>query len=229
MSGAGDKELKALYEVRFQEKLLRKKNAVWKVLCKEFFSKWIAPEDTVVDVAAGYCEFINNIQAKKKFAFDLNPDVLKYAGKERGGVIPVVASCFDIGKYIRQGQADVFFVSNFLEHLADKDEVACLIKELAHLVKPGGRLLILQPNIRLVGGKYWDFFDHKVGLTEKALIELAETCGLKTETCVPRFLPYTTKSAMPQGAFLVWLYLKLMPFSGLVFGEQSFMVYRKLK
>lgn len=147
--------------------------------------------------------------------------------KRVGGVIPVVASCFDIGEYVEKGQVDVFFISNFLEHLSDKDEVLRLIKELAHLVKPGGKLMILQPNIRLVGGKYWDFFDHKVGLTEKALMELAEACGLKVETCVPRFLPYTTKSAMPQGIFFVWLYLKLMPLSGFVFGEQSFMVLKK--
>lgn len=84
MLHAGDKELKALYEVRFEEKALRKKNAVWDVLCRYFFSRWISPEDTVADVAAGYCEFINHVKAKKKYAFDLNPDVLKYAKKSRG-------------------------------------------------------------------------------------------------------------------------------------------------
>ncbi len=226
MSGAGDKELKALYEARFEKKRLYKKSAVWRVLCKYFFEKWILPEDTVVDVAAGYCEFINHVKAKKKYAFDLNPDVENYSKIGRGGVNAVVASCFDIGKYVQQ-EVDVFFISNFLEHLTNKDEVGELFKELVGLLKPGGRLLVLQPNIRLVGGAYWDFYDHKVALTEKSLMELAEMNGLKVDLCIPRFLPYTTKSTFPQAAWLVWLYLKFMPFSGLVFGKQSFMVFSK--
>lgn len=227
MAGTGNKELKALYKARFQKKELSKKNAVWDVLCSCYFSKWILAGDIVVDVAAGYCEFINNIKAKKKYAFDLNPDVLKYSKMGESGVNAVVASCFDIGEYVDAGEVDVFFISNFLEHLSDKNEVGRLIRELAHLVKPGGKIMVLQPNIRLAGGKYWDFFDHKVALTEKALVELAEMNGLKVDVCVPRFLPYTTKSALPQGKRLVRLYLKLMPFSGLVFGKQSFMVFRK--
>ncbi|MDE7313839.1 MAG: class I SAM-dependent methyltransferase [Eubacterium sp.] len=227
MSGAGNKELKALYELRFEEKLLHKKSAVWNVLCKYFFGKWVSPKDTVVDVAAGYCEFINCVKAKKKYAFDLNPDVAKFSKMGRGGVNAVVASCFDIGKYVGKEEVDVFFISNFLEHLPDKDAVGDLFKELVGLAKPGGRLLVLQPNIRLVGGAYWDFYDHKVALTEKSLAELAQMNGLKVELCIPRFLPYTMKSAFPQAPWVVWLYLKLMPFSGFVFGRQSFMVFRK--
>lgn len=226
MSSTGDRELKALYEARFEKRMLKKKNAVWHVLCENFFCRWISLKDTVVDVAAGYCEFINHVKAKRKYAFDLNPDAVKYAKMGRG-INTVVASCFDIGKYIDEGEVDVFFISNFLEHLSGKDEVGKLFKELVRLVKPGGKLMILQPNIRLVGGKYWDFYDHKVALTEKALKELAEMNGLKVDICIPRFLPYTTKSAFPQAAWIVWLYLKLMPFSGLLFGKQSFMVFRK--
>jgi hypothetical protein len=33
----------------------------------------------VLEICAGYCEFINSIKAKRKLAFDLNPDCKKYA------------------------------------------------------------------------------------------------------------------------------------------------------
>lgn len=65
-------------------------------------------------------------------------------------------------------------------------------------------------------------------ITEKALIEVADMCGLKVEKCITRFLPYTTKSALPTTKFIIKMYLHLMPFSGYVFGKQSFLVLSKL-
>ena len=38
--------------------------------------------------------------------------------------------------------------------------------------------IVLQPNIRLVGPRYWDFIDHKVALTERSLLEAAELAEL---------------------------------------------------
>ena len=63
------------------------------------------------------------------------------------------------------------------------------------ILKPGGRVMVLQPNIRLSAGRYWDFIDHKVALTERSLVEAAELAGFQTEALVTRFLPYTTKGA----------------------------------
>jgi hypothetical protein len=91
----------------------------------------------------------------------------------------------------------------------------------------GGKLLILQPNIKYTGGAYWDFIDHKVALTEQSLIEAGELCGLKVNNCLRRFLPYTTKSNIPQHPFFVWLYLKLLPLSGFFMGQQTFLVLEK--
>lgn len=90
-----------------------------------------------------------------------------------------------------------------------------------------GGVLILTPNIKFVGGKYWDFFDHITPITESALIEAAEAAGFKTERVVKKFLPFTTKSRLPQASWIVRLYLRLMPLSGMVFGEQSLLLFRK--
>ena len=63
--------------------------------------------------------------------------------------------------------------------------------------------MILQPNIRLVGPRYWDFIDHRVALTERSLLEAAEIAGLGTVKLVPRFLPYSTKGRLPSDSRLV--------------------------
>ena len=91
-------------------------------------------------------------------------------------------------------------MSNYLEHLPSGDAVIAQLDVARRLLKRGGRVLVLQPNIRLVGSAYWDFIDHKVALTEKSLVEAGELAGLETEQLVKRFLPYTTKSALPQSA-----------------------------
>ena len=221
-------DLNKLYENRFvnteTDDNQKKRNAIWKVLCNQFFSKFISEKDVVCDVAAGYCEFINNIKAQKKYAVDLNPSVKKYASQE---IDVINDNVFNLSNYLKDKNVSVFFVSNFLEHLNSKQDVCNLINKLTALLIPGGKILILQPNIRLVGGAYWDFIDHKTQLTEKALIEVAEMNNLKVSNCITRFLPYTTKSALPKNAKLVSLYLKLMPFSGYFFGKQSFLVFEK--
>ena len=62
------------------------------------------------------------------------------------------------------GSADVVFTSNFLEHLPDKATLELLLDQALLAMKPGGRLLILGPNLRYLPGQYWDFYDHHLGL-----------------------------------------------------------------
>ena len=61
---------------------------------------------------------------------------------------------------------DVVFMSNDLEHLASADDVIAQLKVVAEVLRPGGRVIVLQPNIRLTGGSYWDFLDHKTPRSE---------------------------------------------------------------
>jgi ubiquinone/menaquinone biosynthesis C-methylase UbiE len=178
----------------------------------------------ILDVAAGYCEFINNIAADEKFALDMNPDAQRFAAE---GVTVITGSASDVSVFFPGENFDCVFISNFLEHMNSKEEVQHCIQNVVKILKPKGRILILQPNIKYVGGAYWDFFDHKVPLTSDALIELADLLGLKTIECIPKFLPYTTKSSLPQAPWLIWLFIKFMPFSGFFLGKQSFLVFEK--
>lgn len=215
-------ELDKLYSQRFPEKERAQKHAIWKVLCNEFFSRHVKPTDTVVDIGAGYCEFINNIRADSKIAVDLNPDVRRFAATD---VRVINESCTAI-RELASDSVDVVFMSNFLEHLPNKDLVLDTFRECRRILRPGGRVLVLQPNIRYLPGEYWDYFDHHTPLTERSLVEGLHLAGLSPTTVIARFLPYTTKSRLPQAPWLVKLYLKV-PLAWQILGKQAFVVATK--
>ena len=76
--------IKRLYNNRFSKTEQIRKKAIWKVLCNEFFYRYIPENAVVLDPAAGFCEFINLIPIRgngKKIACDLNPEMPKHAGK----------------------------------------------------------------------------------------------------------------------------------------------------
>jgi SAM-dependent methyltransferase len=214
-----DLNLSKLYSVRFAPDDKERKARVWRVLCRHFFQRYVDRSDTVLDIAAGHCEFINHIEAKRRIAFDLNPEIRIHAAT---GVEVVQGLSTDLGAF-RDELFDVVFVSNFFEHLPTKDDLLRTLAEVRRVLRPGGRLLILQPNIRLTGGAYWDFIDHHLPLTERSLVEAVELVGLEATEVRARFLPFTSKSALPQHPLLVRLYLKFPPAQWLL-GRQSWVV-----
>src|SRR5262249_10270216 len=121
---------------------------------------------------------------------------------------------------------DVVFCSNFFEHLPDKRTFLATLAEIRRVLRPGGRLLVLQPNIRFVGAAYWDFVDHHLPLTDRTLVEACESLNFEVVEVIPRFLPYTTRSALPQSPWLVRLYLAIRP-AWLILGRQTWAVLRK--
>lgn len=217
-----DHDLDVLYQHRFPKEELANKNRIWQVLCKQYFSRYVGPEETVVDIGAGYCEFINNIQAASKIAVDLNPDVRRFAAD---GIRIINESCTAVSS-IPSGSVDAVFMSNFLEHLPTKDLVLQTLRESARMLRPGGRVIILQPNIRFLYDEYWDYFDHHTALSDRSLVEGVLMAGLDPQVVVPRFLPYTTKSRLPQAPWLVSLYLKI-PLAWHVLGKQALVVAYK--
>jgi len=214
--------LENLYKIRFKEN--DAKNGIWKVLCKNFFQKFIDEQSTVVDISAGYCEFINNIKAKKKIAFDLNPETKNTADKD---VEVFTESCEKITEFVDKNSVDVVFVSNFFEHLDRKEQIIDILEKTYKILKTGGKVLILQPNIMLVKEAYWHFIDHKLPLTDLSIVEAGEMAGFKVRKKISRFLPYTTKSKIPQCAWMVRLYLLCRPLSSIIMGKQSFIVLEK--
>ena len=217
-----DKDLADLYRIRFNEEFLPRKTDIWKVLCKNFFQKYVGGDDVVVDVACGYGEFINNIQAGTKIGIDLNPDSIKYLSSD----VEYHAISADALDSIGEARANVLFTSNFLEHLTDKAKLDNFLEQVMLVLKPGGRYLILGPNLRYLPGEYWDFYDHHLGLTHLSLCEALELKGFVIHTCLDRFLPYTTQGSLPTHPLLVRLYLRI-PFAWKLFGKQFFIIATK--
>jgi SAM-dependent methyltransferase len=215
-------QLEQLYRHRFEEAELPRKLAIWKVLCDDYFSRFVKPNDVVIDVGAGYCEFINNIRCGKRIAVDLNPRVHEFASKE---VEVRNESCTNLASFSDRS-ADVVFMSNFLEHLPSKQMVLDTLAEAKRILREGGRLIILQPNVKLIPGAYWDFFDHHTPLTDNSLVEAVTMLGMTPAHVVTRFLPYTTKSLLPQAPWLVRLYLKV-PLAWWFLGKQSLVIAEK--
>jgi ubiquinone/menaquinone biosynthesis C-methylase UbiE len=194
---------------------------MWQVLCEDFFQKYIPPQSVVLELAAGYCEFINNIQAARKIAVDINTDTRQRAAT---GVEVILNPTTDLS-LVPDQNVDVVFVSNFFEHLT-RDDIVKTLRETYRVLKSGGRFLILQPNIRFVQKDYWMFFDHITPIDDRALAEALEIVGFKIRELRPRFLPYTTKSRLPKSLFLLRLYLKL-PFLHRILGGQAFVYAEK--
>lgn len=216
------KNLDLLYQGRFSEKEVECKARIWEILCRHFFQNYVSPNDTVLDLGAGYCDFINNIQCREKLAVDLNDDTPLLAHNN----VTVQQTSSTNLSFLADESIDVVFTSNFLEHLRTKEEALQTFNEVHRVLKKGGLFLILQPNIRHVGFEYWDFFDHHIALTERSLIEGLLITEFKIKRVISKFLPFTTKSKIPQHPFLVWLYLKV-PLVWWVMGKQSFLVAEK--
>jgi ubiquinone/menaquinone biosynthesis C-methylase UbiE len=207
--------LESVYRHRFGSET-QSRDDLWRVLCTEFFQNWVPPESTVLDIAAGFCEFSNNVIAARRIALDLNPAVVEHAGP---GVEAIVGRADDMTA-VPDDSVDVAFVSNFFEHV-DRATILGTLVEARRVLRPGGRLLTLQPNIRFCAKDYWQVFDHVTPVDDRALCEALTATGFAVQKVIPRFLPYTTKGRLPATPVLVKWYLRV-PLAWRILGAQSF-------
>ena len=214
--------IERLYRDRFSADERSAKALVWQVLCDDFFSRFVVASDTVLDIACGYGEFINAIRAEKRMAMDVNSDAGDFLDRE---VIFFNQSCESLD-CIADNSVDVVFESNAFEHFPSKVVLTRTVQEVHRKLRPGGRFIVMQPNIKYLAGAYWDFYDHYIPLSHLSCVELFQHCGFVIERVIPRFLPYTTKSRLPQAAALVRLYLACPPAWRLL-GKQTLYVGRR--
>jgi SAM-dependent methyltransferase len=211
-------DLDGVYQSRFDAQSRTRKMAAWVEIVR-YLQRFVDASGPVLDVATAEGYFIRHVSASERWATDLRDvraalpaDVhfVQANGLELRGVLPL-------------GYFATIFTSNYLEHLRSSDEVVEQLKVVRDLLRPGGRAVVLQPNIRLTGPAYWDFIDHRVALTERSLVEAADLAGFRTVRLVTRFLPYTTKGQLPVDGRLVRLYLAA-PFAWRFLGRQTLYV-----
>jgi SAM-dependent methyltransferase len=214
-------DLDRTYQERFSEHDVVAVDSVWKEIAR-YLQRYLPEDGPVLDVACGNGTFIRHITARERWATDFRD----MSGCLTSDIKFVQADGSHMADLLPHGHFGMVFMSNFLEHLPSPEAVVQQIRQACLVLKPGGTLMILQPNIRLTGGRYWDFLDHKTPLTEKSLEEAAGLVGFKTERLVTRFLPYSTKSNLPQSAVLVRWYLRFRPAWWLM-GKQTLYVGTK--
>jgi ubiquinone/menaquinone biosynthesis C-methylase UbiE len=191
-------------------------------LCRDFFSRFVRPTDTVLDVGAGWGEFITNISAGRKYAMDLNPE----CGVNTAGSADFLHQDCSTPWPFADDTLDIVFTSNFLEHLPDKPSIERTLAEAFRCLKPRGRILCLGPNIRYLPGLYWDFWDHHIPITDRSMAEALTLAGFQVTRRIDRFLPYTMSGGKPPPLATVTLFLKL-PLLWRLFGKQFLVVGQK--
>ena len=215
-----DSDVRQIYDYRYEEENHAAKEGIWRVL-GPFFQRYFG-EGPVLDLACDRGYFVRNVDAPERWATDLRdvsahlPDDVRF----------VQSDSLALASSLPTSYFGTVFISNFLEHLAGPDAVLEQLRVVHALLALRGRLVVLQPNARLTGGAYWDFLDHRVALTEKSLVEAAELAGLSTVEVITRFLPFTTKSRLPQSPTAVRAYLAFRP-AWFLLGKQTLYVGEK--
>jgi len=207
-----------VYARRFPDPEVRQKDRIWREITR-WLSRYVPGNAVVLDLACDRGYFIRHVIARERWATDLR-DVSADLGD---GIRFVRSDGLRLREALPAASFDVVFTSNYLEHLAGPDAVVEQLTVVRDLLRPGGTAIVLQPNVALVGGAYWDFIDHRVALTDRSLVEAAELAGLRTRQVIRRFLPYSTKGRLPAYPALVRAYLALPP-AWLLLGKQTLYV-----
>lgn len=217
LSGAID--FKRLYDYRFKDVGQEGRDAVWGVLGPWLWARMGRPQ-TVLDPAAGRFEFLNAIAARERWAVDQvetgfarDPAIRLEVGDVQQVALP----------------ADHFegiFVSHFLEHLASQQHIALFLRGLLAATAPGGTIAILGPNFRYCAPQYFDCADHVVPLSHVSVAEHLHAAGYEVTEVIPRFLPFSFRSALPPSATLTAAYLRLTPAWRLL-GKQLLVLARR--
>lgn len=215
-------ELKSEYELRFHE-VQNYRNEVWKILTEKFFQKYMPIDSTILDIGCGWGEFINHIRGRVKYGMDLNPE-----GNNRlnSDVIFLNQDCSKEWN-LPDNTLDIVFTSNFFEHLPSKEHIKRTILQAKRCLKPGGKIICLGPNIKYLPGKYWDFWDHHIALTELSLTEILRMNEFVIKKCLPKFLPYTMAKEMNPPLKFVKVHLKI-PLLWKLFGKQFLIIGNKI-
>ena len=169
-----------------------------------YLQRWIPADAAVLDLAAGYADFSTTVRARRRVALDMNPALPQLVAP---GIEAVVGDATDLSRFA-DGEFDAVFASNFLEHL-EHDAVDRCLGEIRRVLRPAGRLLLVQPNFRLAPGAYFDDYTHRTIFTDRSLSDLLVARGFSLVRVEPRFLPLTLKSRLKSGHRLVPFYLRL--------------------
>jgi SAM-dependent methyltransferase len=185
---------------------------VWKVVA-DHLASWLPRDAHVVEIGAGYCEWINNVAAARRVAVDIWPDIARYAAP---GVETTVLDASRELATLGVSSFDAVLASNILEHFEPGVAMA-VVEDIGRLLKPGGRLIVVQPNFRYAAKRYFDDYTHRSVFTDVSLPNLLRAHGFRIDRVEPRFLPYSMRGTkLPIRSWTVRAYLRspIKPMAG---------------
>lgn len=186
---------------------------VWQVIA-EHLAAWIPPDAEVVEIGAGYCDWINAVQARRKVAVDLWPELPQQCA---ANVQPMIADLSNEGlRSLGPAQFDVVLASNVLEHF-EPDTASGIVFDVAALLREHGRFIVIQPNFRHAYRRYFDDYTHRSVFTNVSLAALLRSAGFDIELERPRFLPYSMRDRrwpVPRWAVRAYLASPAKPWAG---------------
>lgn len=196
------------HEVRFSYDPRRA--AVWASICR-YLQPWVAQDQGLLDLGAGYGDFSRLIAAAPKWALDRNSELVTHWGDS---VAPLIQSVLDPWP-LAPGTLGTVFASNFFEHFT-MEQAADILLQAGRVLRCGGKLVVIQPNFRLEPRRYFDDYTHRTPYTDAGFTDFLRALGWKIVHSEPRFLPFSMKSRVPTAEWLVRLYLALpfRPFAG---------------
>lgn len=180
-------------------------NIFWKEIARYLNKrKLIKEDDELLDLGAGYCYFVNQIKCRKKVAVDIYKKFSDFADKT---VETHILSWEDLAKL--DHLFDVVFASNFFEHL-EINEVEYCLRIISKILKPGGRLIAIQPNYRYCYKHYFDDYTHKTIFDHESFCQVIQKQNFGIYLLKPKFMPYSgRKKGILINSFLVRSYLAL--------------------
>jgi len=212
MSTPSNESARAYFSTRFTPDARRAD--LWRHLTA-YLARFVPKDAAVLELGAGYCFFINDVPAARRVAVDAGPHVRSAAASgvevHEGDALAYLGEAPPV-------QFDFVLASNFLEHL-DWPTLDRLLPLLFRVLRPGGRLAVIQPNFRLAPRRYFDDYTHRAEFSDVSLHDWLASGGFNIILETPRFLPLTVKSRLRGFTFLVPLYLKMpwRPFAGQMF------------
>jgi SAM-dependent methyltransferase len=174
------------------------RQGVWRVIA-DYLAPWVPEDSHVLEIGAGHCHWINSVRASHRLAIDLWPDVGRCAAPG------VDTRVMDAGRELPAlpaGHFDVVLASNVLEHF-EPDTASRIARDVAVLLKPGGRFLIIQPNYRYAFRSYFDDYTHRAVFSHVSLANMLRSHGFRIDVSQPRFLPYSMSAL--RGSVPAWL------------------------
>jgi SAM-dependent methyltransferase len=197
LMGAAD----SYHQIRFVYD--KRRAVVWRAIAR-YLQNWVRAEEGLLELGAGYGEFSREIQAARKWALDLNWALVKHWD---ASVTPIIQPATDPWP-LSSASLGTVFASNFFEHLT-LEEGASVLSEALRVLRPGGRLIVVQPNFRLEPRRYFDDYTHRTIFTDTGFSDFVQANGWRVLHCEPRFVPFSMKSSLPTAEWLVRLYLAL--------------------